>query len=106
MIEYFKNIFSEFISFVSDQKLINIVIGFSIGLYFSNVSKSFGDNVLTPILNSLTPDEEKSLSIKLNKNNSIKVGNFLADLITAIIFLFIIFILFGGKNAEKYITTT
>jgi large conductance mechanosensitive channel len=90
------SLFGEFREFAFKGNVIDLAIGVIIGGAFSNIVKSFVDNLLMPLIGAIVPREKKIAEWStVMRGHEIPYGKFLGDvvnflLVAAVLFVFVV----------------
>lgn len=98
-----KNTLSDFSEFILDYGVLQIGIAFVIGVQLNRLTTDFVDNIIAPIIDRFTKNDEVNLRRKKLEVFGIEfeLGNFIVSLINfflLMIILFYIFKIIGGKK--------
>ena len=89
---------SGFITFIREQGVIGLAIGFILGGAVSRVVSSLVDDIIQPLLGSLlgSPDGLSSLTV-----GPVTYGNFITTTIDFVIIAAVIYFMFKGLGLDK-----
>ncbi len=98
------SLFSEFMEFLYEYKVIGLAIAFIMGLAANQLVKSLVDNIVMPVITFFIPGGEWQTAKLSLGPIVISWGQFLSDLIYFIIVAFIIFIIAKKVLREEKVT--
>lgn len=89
-----KGLWNEFMDFFSKYKVMGLAVAFIIGLYLGNLVQALVNDLLMPIIGLAIPGLQNLATYQyIISQQTFRIGNFLAALITFIIVAFVIFLL-------------
>lgn len=95
-----KKFISGFRDFINKGNVLDLAVGVIIGGAFSDIVKSFINNIISPIIGCFTVDGFRGLTIPIFKAN-IGIGDFLMDVINFIIMAFVVYLIVKVFNKFK-----
>ena len=86
----------EFLEYLNKNNLIGIAVSFVLARMVTQMSISFGENIVSPILNSVI-GSKPNFSIPLLRGNRLRIGRFLGDIIDVLVTIVIFYMFFGNS---------
>ena len=99
MKNFFKKFFTEFKEFISKGNALDLAVGMIIGSAFTAIVTSFVQDLFTPLIGLVIPDESGFLA--LNIQGGPQFGNFINAIITFLLTAFCLFIVVKTINSLK-----
>jgi len=96
-----KKLLKEFKAFAFGGNLIDLAIGFIIGLAFATVVESLAKNVIGDLIAALGGQPDLSQTVIHVRHGDVHIGTFLGDLLSFVIVAFVIFLVVRQLNKLK-----